>query len=66
MKGLEEEMRRILSKGEWITLFDISDMTGATIGTLSRMIVLFDVEQKEVRKGEVRGKYYRLKKASYS
>ncbi len=62
MKGLEEEMRRILSDGEWISLFDISDMTGASVLTLRRMISRFDVEKKEVRKFSVEGKFYRLRK----
>jgi hypothetical protein len=62
MKGLEEEMGRILSKGEWISLFDISDMTGATVLTLRRMISRFNVEKIAVRKFNVEGKFYRLRK----
>jgi len=62
MKGLEEKLGRILSKGEWFSLFDISDMTGATVATLRRMIRRFNVEKKEVRKFNVKGKFYRLRK----
>jgi hypothetical protein len=66
MKGLEEKMGRILSKREWISLFDISDMTGATVLTLRRMISRFNVEKKEVRKFNVEGKFYRLRKPQAS
>lgn len=62
MKGLEEEVGRILSKGEWITLYDLSEMTGATVPQLRPIITRFDVEQKTFRKFNTEGKYYRLRK----
>lgn len=61
-RNIVEAIESLLSDGEWYGLYDIVDVTGCGANTIRRLIGRISVERKKVRKWDVEGTYYRLKK----
>jgi hypothetical protein len=58
-----EKIESLLSDGEWHGLYDILELTECGKNTIKWMMGRINVERKKVRKQNIEGTYYRLKRS---